>query len=100
MPTEEQIRGVLTEIPDPEIGVSIVELGLVYGIEIDPTKKIVTVRITLTSIGCPLFDHIAGPIREMVMELPDVSDVLVELTFDPPWSTDRMSESAKAELGF
>lgn len=100
MATRQQIEKVLKSIPDPEIGVSLWDLGLIY--EIDSNGKNGTVRIlmTLTTIGCPLFDLIAGPIREEVGKLPGVKRVDVDLTFEPPWSTDRMSKKAKTELGF
>lgn len=100
MPTKQQVEKVLRAIPDPEIGVSLWDLGLVYDIGID--KKVGSIRIlmTLTTIGCPLFDLIAGPIREEVGKLKGVKHVDVELTFEPPWSMDRMSEEAKAQLGF
>ena len=100
MITKKDIEKILKTIPDPEIGVSLWDLGLIYQIDID--KKIGSVRVlmTLTTIGCPLFDLIAGPIREEVGKLKGVKRVEVELTFEPPWSKDRMSEEAKAQLGF
>jgi metal-sulfur cluster biosynthetic enzyme len=101
MLTVPEIETILDTIPDPEIGISIWQLGLVYGAAIDAEKKSVTVTITLTSIGCPLFDHIAGPIRQKIMEADaDITDVKVDLTFEPPWSPDKMSEDAKLQLGF
>lgn len=98
--TKEQIMEVLKTIPDPEIGVSLVDLGLVYDVTIDDKTEIVTITITLTTIGCPLFDLIANPIKERVMELKGIKDVIVDLTFEPPWTVDRMSEEAKEQLGF
>ncbi|MDP1722522.1 MAG: iron-sulfur cluster assembly protein [Candidatus Gottesmanbacteria bacterium] len=100
MITQKQVEKILKTIPDPEIGVSLWDLGLIYEIGID--KKVGTIRIlmTLTTIGCPLFDLIAGPIREEVGKLKGVKRVEVELTFEPPWSMDRMTEEAKAQLGF
>lgn len=100
MINEKDIEQVLDTIPDPEIGISIWQLGLIYGIHIDNQKQIVTVTMTLTSIGCPLFDQIAGPIRENIMKLGNITDVKVDLTFEPPWSPDKMSEEAKMQLGF
>lgn len=100
MVTKAIVEKVLKGIPDPEIGVSLWDLGLIYEIDID--KKVGSVRIlmTLTTIGCPLFDLIAGPIREEVGKLKGVKRVDVDLTFEPPWTMDRMSEEAKAQLGF
>jgi metal-sulfur cluster biosynthetic enzyme len=100
MPTQDEVTKILEKIPDPEIGVSIVDLGLIYGIDIDDKKETVTVKMTLTTIGCPLFEHIAVPVKEAVKELPGVKNVVVDLTFDPPWSVEKMSENAKMQLGF
>ena len=94
------IQNVLKNIPDPEIGVSLWDLGLIYNIDIDAKLGNVTILMTLTTIGCPLFEQIAGSIREAVGKLPGVKSVDVELTFEPPWSVDRMSEVAKLQLGF
>ncbi len=99
MPTKSDIEDILKNIPDPEIGISLYELGLIYNIEIDEAKKTVTVTMTLTTIGCPLFNLIADPIKERVGELEGVSEVIVELTFEPPWNIDRMSEDAREQLG-
>lgn len=100
MPTKKQIEDVLKTIPDPEIGVSLWDLGLIYGITIDKKTGAVSVRMTLTTIGCPLFGSISEPIKEGVGKLPGVKSVEVDLTFDPPWNTDNMSEDAKKQLGF
>ncbi len=100
MTTKKQIEEVLKSIPDPEIGVSLWDLGLIYNIDIDAKSGRVGILMTLTTIGCPLFDLIAGPIKEEVGKLKGVKTVDVELTFEPPWSMDRMSESAKIQLGF
>lgn len=99
MPTREDVQAVLKTIPDPEIGVSLVDLGLIYEVTVDGEGN-VNVLMTLTSIGCPLFDQIAGPIREKVGALPGANVVDVELTFEPPWSMEKMSEDAKLQLGF
>lgn len=100
MATKAQVERVLKEIPDPEIGVSILDLGLVYEITIDEKKGAVRILMTLTSIGCPLFDQIAIPIRKGVGKLAGVKKVDVDLTFEPPWSTEKMSPEAKEQLGF
>ncbi|MBI5620239.1 metal-sulfur cluster assembly factor [Candidatus Gottesmanbacteria bacterium] len=99
MVTKQDIEYVLKTIPDPEIGVSLWDLGLIYEITIDKKNATVRILMTLTTIGCPLFDLIAGPIREEVGKLKGVKRVEVELTFEPPWSMDRMTEEAKAQLG-
>lgn len=100
MPTKHDIEKVLREIPDPEIGVSILDLGLIYDIGVDEKSGTVRILMTLTSIGCPLFDQIAMPIRERVGKLKGVKKVDVDLTFEPPWDTEKMSEEAKMQLGF
>lgn len=89
----------LKNIPDPELGISVVDLGLIYDIKAD-SKGNVTVFMTLTTMGCPLFDLMADPIREELMKVKGVRSVEVELTFDPPWSPDKMSKEAKVKLGF
>ncbi len=99
MPTKKQIEDILKQIPDPEIGVSLWDLGLVYDIGIDKKTGTVKITMTLTTAGCPLFDVISTPIKEGVGKLSEVKQVEVELTFDPPWSTDRLSQSAKDQLG-
>jgi len=100
MITKAQIIEVLRTIPDPEIGVSLWDLGLIYEIQIDKKSGRVTIIMTLTTIGCPLFSLISEPIKEGLGKIPGVTSVVVELTFDPPWDTDKMSEAAKQQLGF
>lgn len=99
MPTKNDIEEILKNIPDPEIGISLFELGLIYNIEIDEIKKAVTITMTLTTIGCPLFNLISDPIKEKIGELDGVKDVIVDLTFEPPWNIDKMSEEARMQLG-
>ncbi len=98
MVTSEKILEKLKTIPDPELGISIVDLGLIYGVDIRKGKVIV--RMTLTTVGCPLFSLIAEPIKSAIHEFPGIKEVEVDLSFDPPWSPDRMSEEAKIQLGF
>ena len=100
MVTKKQVETVLRSIPDPEIGVSLWDLGLIYGITIDRKTQDTVVKMTLTTIGCPLFSLISDPIVREVGKLPGIGQVEVELTFDPPWNTDRMSKLAKQQLGF
>lgn len=84
---------------DPELGISIVDLGLIYKVEIND-KGVVKIKMTLTTAGCPLAGVIEGQIKEALMELKGVSRVEVSFTFDPPWNQGMMSEEAKAVLGF
>lgn len=89
----------LQEIPDPELNVSIVDLGLVYKVIVDEKKGTVRVKMTLTTIGCPLFSTIEKMVEQKVKELKWVRNVKVELTFEPPWSMEMMTDEAKMELG-
>jgi metal-sulfur cluster biosynthetic enzyme len=98
MTTKTQIENVLKTIPDPELGISVVDLGLIYDIEIKEDGNVV-IRMTLTSIGCPLFNLIADPIKDIVGKVKGVKSVQVDLTFEPPWNIDRMSKTAKMQLG-
>lgn len=88
----------LKKVPDPELGISIVDLGLVYDVKID--KGNVRVIMTLTTMGCPLFELIERPIKEELKKIKEVKNVEVELTFEPPWSPEKMSKQARINLGF
>jgi metal-sulfur cluster biosynthetic enzyme len=98
MPTQEEVIEQLRQVEDPELGMDIVELGLFYDAQIEGSK--VKVTYTLTSMGCPVGPMIEEDIQRVVGELPDVEVVESELTFEPPWSPERMSEDAKFILGF
>ena len=98
MVTRDDVVEALHGVEDPELGMDIVELGLFYDAEIDGPK--VKVTYTLTSMGCPVGPMIQEDIARVVGEVPGVEDVEAELTFDPPWSPERMSEDAKFILGF
>ncbi len=98
MVTKKAVAKILDNINDPEIGISITSLGLVYDIKVSKSGNI-KVIMTLTSVGCPLFEQISTPIQKQLKTLPGVKNVEVELTFDPPWSVDKMSPAAKMHLG-
>jgi metal-sulfur cluster biosynthetic enzyme len=98
MPSKEEIVEALRQVEDPELGMDIVELGLFYDADIDGSK--VKVTHTLTSMGCPVGPMIQEDIDRVVRQVPGVEDVDVELTFDPPWTPELMSEDAKFILGF
>ena len=98
MATREEIVEALHTVEDPELGMDIVELGLLYDAEIEGPK--VHVTYSLTSMGCPVGPMIEQQIREVVESLEGVGDVETELTWDPPWSPERMSDDAKFILGF
>jgi metal-sulfur cluster biosynthetic enzyme len=97
--TEEDVREGLKNVYDPEIGVNIVDLGLVYDVDVDQDKGDVLVTMTLTSLGCPLGPVIVQEVTGALKDLPGISDVDVKLVWSPPWSPDLMSEEAKDELG-
>lgn len=94
----EEVVGVLCTIYDPEIPVNIYELGLIYDVQVSTARE-VHILMTLTSPNCPVAESLPEEIREKVKSLDSVSDVEVEITFDPPWDKDMMSEEAKLELG-
>ena len=99
MVTIEEVHDALREVIDPELGLDFVELGLIYGVDIDPAGA-VKVTYTLTTPGCPIGPQVEGQIREFVSEIDGVTAVESELVFSPPWSPDLMSEDAKFALGF
>ena len=98
MPTVEDVEAALTNVIDPELGLDFVELGLIYGIEVDGGD--VHVTFSLTSPGCPIGPQVSEQIEEFVGELDGVDTVESSMVFSPPWSPDRMSEDAKFALGF
>ena len=98
MPTKEEVIEVMRQVEDPELGMDIVDLGLLYDVEVEGPK--VKFVYSLTSMGCPAGPLIAGDIERAAREVEGVEDVELELTFDPPWTPDKMSEDAKFILGF
>lgn len=96
---EETIIKVLKTIYDPEIPVDIFELGLIYEVRIDNDNK-VKVIMTLTSPNCPVAESMPQEVKDKVAGIEGVQEVDLELTFDPPWDKDMMSEEAQLELGF
>src|SRR5262249_4127740 len=97
MPSKEEVLEALRQVEDPELGMDVVDLGLVYDVEVDGPKA--KVLYSLTSMGCPAGPLIAQDIDRVTREVPGVEDVDLELTFDPPWTPDRMSDDAKLILG-
>lgn len=93
-----RIIEALSTVYDPEIPVNIYELGLIYDILVDASNT-VGIRMTLTSPGCPAAQILPGQVASKVREIPDVSDVKVDVVWDPPWDKDKMSEAAKLTLG-
>ena len=98
MPTKEEVLELMRTVEDPELGMDIVDLGLLYEVEVEGPK--VKILYSLTSMGCPAGPLIAGDIERAAREVEGVEEVDLELTFDPPWTPDKMSEDAKFILGF
>ncbi|HET9324053.1 MAG TPA: metal-sulfur cluster assembly factor [Gaiellaceae bacterium] len=98
MATRDDVVEALRQVEDPELGMDIVDLGLMYDVEVDGPK--VKVTYTLTSMGCPVGPMIDEQINVVAGEVPGVEEVETELTWDPPWSPEKMSDDAKFILGF
>jgi FeS assembly SUF system protein len=98
MTSKDQIVAALKKVYDPEMPVNIYELGLIYALELDEAGH-VDVRMTLTAPNCPVAGTLPGEVERAIRGVPGVSDVKLELVFDPPWTKDRMSEAAKLTLG-
>jgi FeS assembly SUF system protein len=96
---EEEIVKRLRTVYDPEIPVNIYDLGLIYNIETTP-EGIVNIELTMTAPGCPMSDFILDDIRMKIESIEGVSSLNLNLTFDPPWDKDMMSDEAKLELGY
>ena len=96
--TEDQIYDALQSVIDPELNLNLVDLGLIYDVKINE-KNEVHVIMTLTSMGCPMGQSIAKDVEQTVLGVEGVQDVLVEVTFEPPWNMNMMSDFAKDALG-
>lgn len=95
---KDAVINALKTVYDPEIPTNIYDLGLIYDILIDDTKR-VDIKMTLTSPGCPVAQTFPGTVEQAVLQVDGVSECVVELVWEPPWTQDRMSEIAKLELG-
>lgn len=99
MADEESVRDALREVNDPEVGMNIVDLGLVYDVEVSPVR--VRVAMTMTSPTCPMGDYLVDSVRDAVRRAaPEVPDVEVKLVWDPPWTPERMNEDARKFFGW
>ncbi len=94
---KEKIISEIKKIYDPEIPVNIYELGLIYKIEVNESKK-VFIEMTLTSPNCPVAESLPNSVKENILKIEGVKDVELKLVWDPPWTKDKMSEAAKIEL--
>ena len=96
---EGKIVNMIKSVYDPEIPVNIYDLGLIYEVEVDDDKN-VTITMTLTAPNCPAADLILADVRYKVESIKEINSVIVNLTFEPQWTKDMLSEEAKLELGF
>lgn len=96
---EGDIVQMLKTVYDPEIPVNVYDLGLIYNVDVDDNKN-VTITMTLTAPNCPAADFILEDVRFKVESIKEVNNVIVNLTFEPEWNRDMLSEEAKLELGF
>jgi FeS assembly SUF system protein len=96
---EAEVMDALHECYDPEIPVNIVDLGLVYNVDINDESGLVEITMTLTAMGCPMAGEVIDEIEMRVGQVENVQSCKVNMTFDPPWSPDKMTEDAKWELG-
>ena len=95
----QQALGCLYDVIDPELGINIVDLGLVYNLDVD--GGLVRVEMTMTTPACPLHDYLTEQVEQAIRaEMPDVRSVAVHLVWDPPWGPERMSRVARQELGW
>ena len=96
--TQEMVMEALKEVYDPEIPVNVVDLGLIYGVEIEGDR--VRVRMTMTTPGCPLYGIMTASAQQHIEEISGVESAEVELVWDPPWTPARMSELGRRALGW
>jgi metal-sulfur cluster biosynthetic enzyme len=98
MVDEDDVIDALSNVIDPELGLDFVELGLVYGIEVD--EGTVNITFTLTTPACPIGPQVSEQMKEFVGEVPGVDEVVPNMVFTPPWTPEKMSEDAKFALGY
>ena len=96
--TEEQVTAAIRGVTDPELGISVVDLGLIYGIRLGERR--VDIDMTLTSPGCPMARLIASDVEEAIRQAFPEAEVSVHIVWDPPWSADRLSSDARRALGY
>src|SRR5690625_2530213 len=95
---KENLMGALENVIDPELGIDIVNMGLIYDVELN-AEGLCTVTMTLTSMGCPLAGHIEQDVRRALSDFPEIEDINVNIVWEPPWGKDKMSRYAKIALG-
>jgi metal-sulfur cluster biosynthetic enzyme len=97
MTIEEQVFESLTKVLDPELGLPITDIGLIYDVKVIDARA--EIKVTLTSMGCPLAGAIADQVRDAAMTVSGIKDANVEIVWDPPWSVEMMSDEARMRLG-
>ena len=100
--TQEEVMSALKDCYDPEIPVNIVDLGLIYGVELDPAPgdaQDVKISMTLTSQGCPAHVMIGDQVKSRLQQLPGIRNASVDVVWDPPWTPERLSADARKQLG-
>ncbi|MFC0301663.1 metal-sulfur cluster assembly factor [Virgibacillus soli] len=95
---KDNILGALENVIDPELGIDIINMGLVYNVALDD-NGLCTVTMTLTTMGCPLAGHIEADVRRALSDIPEIKDIDVNIVWDPPWGKDKMTRYAKIALG-
>lgn len=95
---EEELRSALREVFDPELGVNVVDLGLIYGLSVEEAHALIV--MTMTTLGCPAADYIEDAVRARGSQVPGISSINVQVVWSPPWSPDLMNDDARRELGF
>ncbi|MEN1970343.1 metal-sulfur cluster assembly factor [Lentibacillus sp. N15] len=95
---QDNIIGALENVIDPELGIDIVNLGLIYGVELND-EGVCDVTMTLTAMGCPLSAHIEADIKRALADIPEIKEINVNIVWNPPWGKDKMSRYAKIALG-
>ena len=93
---QERVWSALAEINDPEMPINLVDLGVIYGVELE--DRTVRVRLTFTAMGCPASDMILSDIRERLLAEPGVDEVAINVVWDPPWSSSRMTDEGREAL--
>jgi metal-sulfur cluster biosynthetic enzyme len=99
VPTADTVRKALRAVKDPELNLNIIDIGLIYDVDVSETGK-VTVRMTLTSPGCPAGTEILDDVKRVVADMEEVQEVEVELVWDPYWTPEKMDPRVRAFLGF
>ena len=97
--TSEQVLDSLKQCMDPEIPINIVDMGLIYGVDVRENNKI-DIKLTMTTRGCPLHDTLVNDVKRYVNKVPGVTDVNIEIVWEPPWTPERMSEEGKKLINY